>query len=238
MIHRIDPPLEESDPFPDSIVPMTASPGELPDDGADWGVEVKWDGVRAIAYCRPGRVRLENRELEDISAGFPEVRRLARQVGARDAILDGELVVFDEDGLPSGERLGKRLGPAAESTVRRRMKSHPVTYAIFDLLYLDGKDLMGEPYRRRRRLLEELGLDGESWQTPSHSVDHARELLEASRERGLGGLVLKRLESRYVPGKRSAEWLRVSGSGSPPLRVVPARRPGPRASSLPGPRVG
>jgi bifunctional non-homologous end joining protein LigD len=230
MIHRIDPPAEQADPFPDSIVPMAASAGGLPDDAAGWGVEVKWEGERTIAYCRPGRVRLVDRELEDVSATFPEVRRLARQLGARDAVLDGELVVFDEDGRPNGERLRKRLGPAAESTIRRRLKSHPATYVIFDLLYLDGKDLIDEPYSRRRQLLEELGLDGESWQTPTHSVDHARELLEASRERGLGGLVLKRLESRYVPGRRSAEWLRVDAgeqaAGHRGQSLVGAAKPG------------
>jgi bifunctional non-homologous end joining protein LigD len=216
MIHRIDPPLETADPFPESILPMGARPGKLPGDEAGWGVEVKWEGLRAIAYCRPGRLRLQGPELEDVTARYPEVRRLARQLGARDAVLDGELVAFDEDGRPSAERLAKRLQPASESTIRRRLKSHPVTYVIFDLLYLDGSDLTGEPYSRRRQLLEGLELSGESWQTPSHSVGHARQLLEASRERGLGGLVLKLLDSRYAPGKRSADWLRIDNDERPP----------------------
>jgi bifunctional non-homologous end joining protein LigD len=89
------------------------------------------------------------------------------------------------------------------------MKTHPVTYVVFDLLYLDGDDLMEEPYRRRRELLEQLELSGPSWQTPGYSTGHAAELLAASREQGLEGLVLKRLDSRYTPGKRPGSWLKV-----------------------------
>ena len=116
---------------------------------------MKWDGVRAIAYCRPGRLQLQSRNLRDVTAQYPEVRRLSRQLGAVDAVLDGELVAFDENGLPSFERLQQRIHQTDKSVVRRRMKSHPVTYVIFDLLYLDGHDLTAEPYGRRRELLEE-----------------------------------------------------------------------------------
>jgi bifunctional non-homologous end joining protein LigD len=213
MIHRIDPPSEKGDPFPESVVPMLAKLAKLPPDDEGWATEVKWDGVRAIAYCRPGRLRLESRNLLEISPQYPEVRRLSRQLGARDAILDGELVAFDEDGLPSFERLQQRIHQTDEAVVRRRMKSHPVTYVIFDLLYLDGSSLMDEPYSRRRELLEGLELSGQSWQTPSYSVGHAQELLAASAERGLEGIVLKRLDSSYAPGSRSGAWLKVKNVG-------------------------
>jgi bifunctional non-homologous end joining protein LigD len=93
------------------------------------------------------------------------------------------------------------------------MKSHPVTYVIFDLLYLDGADLTGETYQRRRELLEGLDLEGESWQTPSYSVGHAKELLAASAERGLEGIVVKRLDSAYAAGKRNGSWLKVKNVG-------------------------
>jgi bifunctional non-homologous end joining protein LigD len=115
---------------------------------------------------------------EDISADYREVRRLARQLGARETVLDGVV----------------------------RTEAKPTTYAIFDLLYLDGHDLTAEPYARRRELLAELELDGDDWQTPGHSVGHLKELLVASRERGLAGLVFKRLDSRYEPGRRSDAW--------------------------------
>ena len=212
MIHRIDPPARERDPFPENVVPMLARLAELPREDSGWAVEVKWDGVRAIAYCQPGRLRLQTRNLNDVTAQYPEVHRLARQLGSRDAVLDGELVAFDEHGKPSFERLQQRIHQTSESVVRRRMKSHPVVYVIFDLLYFDGHDLMSEPYSRRREFLEELELTGESWQTPGHSVGHAEELLAASKEQGLEGIVLKRLDSAYAPGKRTGAWLKVKNT--------------------------
>ncbi|HEU5253586.1 MAG TPA: DNA ligase D [Solirubrobacterales bacterium] len=209
MIHRIDPPARERDPFPENVVPMLARLSELPRDEDGWAVEVKWDGVRAIAYCRPGRVELESRNLNDVTAQYPEVRRIARALGSHDAVLDGELVAFDEGGRPSFERLQQRIHNTDPNVVKRRMKSYPVVYVVFDLLYLDGEDLTGEPYVRRRELLAGLDLNGESWQTPGHSVGHAKELLAASKEQGLEGVMLKRIDSTYVPGKRTGAWLKV-----------------------------
>jgi bifunctional non-homologous end joining protein LigD len=213
MIHRIDPPAERSDRFPESVVPMLAKLAPLPAHGTGWATEVKWDGVRAIAYCRPGRIELQTRNRNVVSKQYPEVRRLSRQLGARDAVLDGELVAFDTDGLPSFERLQQRIHQTDANVVRRRMKSHPVTYVLFDLIYLDGRDLTAEPYTRRRELLEGLGLEGESWQTPAYSVGHAEELLAASAARGLEGIVIKRLDSTYAPGKRTGAWLKVKTVG-------------------------
>src|SRR3954452_10051923 len=162
MIHRIDPPAEARDPFPEAVVPMLAKLAKLPAKDEGWAVEVKWDGVRAIAYCRPGRLELQSRNLNDVTAQYPEVRRLSRQLGARDAVLDGELVAFDEQGRPSFECLQQRIHQTEDSVVRRRMKSHPVIYVLFDLLYLDGHDLTAESYTRRRELLEGLDLQGQS----------------------------------------------------------------------------
>jgi bifunctional non-homologous end joining protein LigD len=213
MIHRMDPPEEPRDSFPDGVVPMLAKLLELPASDEGWAVEVKWDGVRAIAYCRPGRLELQTRNLRAVTSQYPEVRRLSRQIGARDVVLDGELVAFDENGLPSFEHLQQRIHQISESVVRRRMQSHPVTYVIFDLLYLDGKDLMAEPYARRRELLEGLELDGPSWQTPSYVAGRAKELLAASRDQGLEGIVMKRLDSAYAPGKRNGSWLKVKNVG-------------------------
>jgi bifunctional non-homologous end joining protein LigD len=209
MIHRIDPPARERDPFPENLVPMLAKLSTLPRDDGKWAVEVKWDGIRAIAYCQPGRVQLQTRNLNDVSVQYPEVRRISRALGAHDAVLDGEIVAFDENGRPSFERMQQRIHNTDENVIRRRMKSHPVVYVIFDLLYLDGEDLTAEPYTRRRELLEGLELKGDAWQTPSHAVGHAEELLAASKEQGLEGVMLKRVDSTYSPGKRDGTWLKV-----------------------------
>jgi bifunctional non-homologous end joining protein LigD len=209
MIHRIDPPAHERDPFPENVVPMLARLSQLPRDDGKWAVEVKWDGIRAIAYCKPGRVELQTRNLNDVTVQYPEVRRITRALGSHDAVLDGELVAFGADGKPSFERLQQRIHNTDPNVVRRRMEAYPVVYVVFDLLYLDGRDLTCEPYSRRRELLEGLDLNGESWQTPGHSIGHAEELLAASKEQGLEGVMLKRVDSIYVPGKRNGSWLKV-----------------------------
>jgi len=124
-------------------------------------------------------------------------------------VLDGEIVAFDERGKPSFERLQRRMHVSSPSAVKRLMASIPVVYAIFDLLYLDGHSLIELPYAERRERLERLGLEGRAWRVPAvHRGDGAR-LLEATRAQGLEGIVAKRLDCRYEPGKRSGAWLKV-----------------------------
>jgi bifunctional non-homologous end joining protein LigD len=180
LIHRMDPPAELRDSFPESVAPMLARPARLPRKEEGWAAEVRWVGVRAIAYGRPGRLTLTDGACKDISSNHREVRRLSRQLGSREAVLDG--------------------------VIQLETKGRPRTYMVFDLLHLEGRDLVAEPYERRRQLLQDLELSGENWQTPSYSLGPSRELLTASRERGLSGLVLKRLDSRYQPGRRSDSW--------------------------------
>jgi bifunctional non-homologous end joining protein LigD len=210
MIHRMDPPADAARvPMPSEIRPMMATLSTLPRDEDGWGFEVKWDGVRAIAYSDAGHLRLESRNLRDISSQYPELRRLADELGASQAILDGEVVAFDESGHPDFQRLQTRMHLASDSAIRRRMSDTPVTYLIFDLLYLEGRVLLDSPYEERRSILDRLGLNGESWQTPRYHRGDGAALLEATREQGLEGVVAKRLESRYLPGRRSRAWLKV-----------------------------
>jgi bifunctional non-homologous end joining protein LigD len=130
-------------------------------------------------------------------------------MGARTAVLDGEIVAFDEEARPSFERLQQRMHLTSEAQVRRRAQAVPVVYVIFDLLHLEGETLMGLPYAERRRRLEALGLVGTGWQTPRHHVGDAKALLAATAERGLEGVVAKRLDSLYEPGRRTGAWVKV-----------------------------
>jgi bifunctional non-homologous end joining protein LigD len=213
MIHRMDPPEDPARrPMPERIVAMLAtsgSPNDMPRSENDWSFEVKWDGVRAIAYAKPGRLRLESRNLRDITSGYPEVRGLLRDLGMREAVFDGELVAFDEAGRPSFERLQRRMHVTAPSSVRRLSASTPVVYAIFDLLYLDGRDLMGLRYDQRREQLEELGLGGPAWRVPAAHPGNGRRLLEATEAQGLEGIMAKRLNSRYEPSRRTGAWIKI-----------------------------
>jgi len=211
MIHRMDPPADpDREPMPEGVRPMAATlTTSVPPDDENWAYEIKWDGIRAIAYCETGRLRLESRTLRDITATYPELRAIAAELGSTDAILDGEIVAFDENGRPSFERLQGRMNLASESAVRRRMGDCPVTYLVFDLIYLDGRRLMDFPYTERRERLESLKLEGPSWQTPTYHRGDGESLLDLTRQRGLEGLVAKRLDSRYLPGRRTRAWLKV-----------------------------
>jgi bifunctional non-homologous end joining protein LigD len=214
MIHRMDPPADpDRQPMPERIVPMLARPAtRVPAPEARWSFEVKWDGVRAIAYIQPGRLRLESRNLNEITEAYPELRGLVRAAGMRELVLDGEIVAFDDHGRPSFERLQRRMHVTSPSAVRRLMSSHPVIYAIFDLLYLDGHSLMDLPYSERRARLEELELSGSSWRVPDAHRGEGTKLLEATKRQGLEGIVAKRLDSLYEPGKRTGAWLKVKNT--------------------------
>jgi bifunctional non-homologous end joining protein LigD len=212
LIHRMDEPAESGDPMPADLKPMMARLAKrLPADEEDWAFEIKWDGVRAIAYSTPGELRLQSRNLNDITARYPEVRRLNRALGTRTAILDGEIVAF-EDGRPSFGRLQRRMHLTDETQVRRLARAEPVSFQVFDLLYLDGRSLLDKPYEERRRLLESLELAGEAWQTPGNHRGDGAALLARTAELGLEGIVAKRLGSRYRPGARGGDWLKVKNA--------------------------
>jgi bifunctional non-homologous end joining protein LigD len=211
MIHRMDPPEDpDRQPMPERIVPMMARLGnDLPSDPERWSFEVKWDGVRAIAYAQPGRLRLESRNLNEITEVYPEVRGLIEDLGMREAVLDGEIVTFDEQGRPSFELLQRRMHVSSPPAVRRLMSSHPVVYAIFDLLFLDGHSLVELPYTKRRAQLESLDLGGRAWRVPTAHAGEGSALLEATAAQGLEGIMAKRLDSTYEPGRRSGAWLKI-----------------------------
>ena len=210
MIHRMDPPADPTrEPMPERLVPMLARLGVLPADDERYGFEIKWDGIRAITYYEPGRMRIESRNLNDITAQYPELRRLGRQLGSRDAVLDGEIVALDERGRPSFPRLQRRMHLTREAEIRRRAQEVPVTYMLFDVLYLEGHSLMSRPYEERRGVLDAMGLEGPAWQVPRYHRGHGSALLAASAEQGLEGVVAKRLDSTYSPGQRSGAWIKV-----------------------------
>jgi bifunctional non-homologous end joining protein LigD len=210
MIHRMDPPVDATaEEMPDNVSPMLARRHALPKDEANWAFEVKWDGVRAIAHSQPGRIRFVTRDGDEVSAAYPELRALNRALSSHAAILDGEIVAFDEQGKPSFQALQPRIDPRGAAAVRRQAAEHPVTYVIFDLLWLDGHSLMELPYAERRKRLAELQLDGEHWRVPVHHEGDGSALLAAVREQGLEGVVAKRLDSHYAPGRRDGSWLTI-----------------------------
>ncbi len=195
MIHRMDPAADAArEPMPEHVKPMLARAGSLPSKDAGWTYEIKWDGVRAIAYSTPGELRLESRNLKEITGSYPELARLNRALSSHAAILDGEIVAFDEHGRPSFAALQRRMHVGSPAQAKRLAKASPVTYMIFDLLWLDGHSLMELRYEQRRELLDALQLSGEAWQTPEHLTGRGRDVLAGDRRAAPGG------HRRQAPG--------------------------------------
>jgi len=213
MVHRMDPPDDpDATAMPDRLAPMLARAGTLPH-GDAWTFEVKWDGVRVLAFSAPGSLCLRSRNGNDITARYPELARpLGFALGAHRAILDGEVVALDEDGKPSFSLLQRRMHVVSEAKVKRLAKEHPVRFVVFDVLWLDGHPLMGLPYEQRRERLRELDLTRDELLVPEPEDDGAA-LLEAARGLGLEGVVAKRRDAAYVPGARSDAWIKVKLTG-------------------------
>jgi bifunctional non-homologous end joining protein LigD len=198
--------------------PMLASTGTV-EEGYDWAFEMKWDGYRGIAVCDGDDVRLISRNGLDMTATYPDVAKALAALDLSDTILDGELVAFGPNGAPSFHALQNTSGP--------------VSYLVFDVLRLDGTDVTGAPYSARRHALEELGLDDGAVRVPPVFEGALTEAVEASRELGLEGVVAKRTDSLYRPGKRSAAWVKLKHLNAQEAVIV-GWRPGSgnRASTL------
>ena len=189
--------------------PMLAVAGELPADDTGWAYEMKWDGLRAIAVIGQ-HVRLQSRTGRDISHAYPELGGLAAALGGRQLVLDGEIVVLGADSWPSFEALQQRMNISAGAQARALAARVPVTYLAFDLLYSGGRPLLDLPYRERRARLDRLGGTGRHWQIPPAFAEEAGVQVQAvSRQHGLEGVMAKRLESRYEPGRRSPSWRKI-----------------------------
>jgi bifunctional non-homologous end joining protein LigD len=183
------------------VVPMKAtmgSTGAVPD-GDDWAFEIKWDGYRTIVHVADGRVLLQSTAGHDVTDRWPEFSGLADAVNARSAILDGELVVFDDDGRPRFE-LTQRSGVGSD---------RQAVIQFFDVLQVDGNDTIDLPYLDRRRLLEQLVEPGDNWTVPACRIGDGAALVAATAEQGLEGVIAKRIDSRYRPGTRSRDWRKI-----------------------------
>jgi len=184
--------------------PMLATRGDQVPAGPGWLHEVKWDGIRALVEVSAGRVRITSRNENDVTPAYPELLGLG-DLG-HDLLLDGEIVALGS-GVPSFSDLADRMHVRDATKAARLAQTNPVTYLAFDLLRLDGDDLVSKPLAERRELLLGLGLDAAAWQVPPTYPDGAV-LLEAAEAQGLEGIVSKKLASSYHPDRRSKDWLK------------------------------
>jgi bifunctional non-homologous end joining protein LigD len=226
MVRRRGPAQDPDwEPLPQRLAPMLASIGSMSPASQDdkWAYEFKWDGVRALIRVEGGRPQIFSRVGNDVTASYPELAELGRQLGSTQAWLDGEIVAF-ADGKPSFSELQKRMHISSAAQARRMAGQVPVSLLVFDLLHLDGRSLLRLPFAERRALLENLGLRGKNWYTsPSYPAAGAA-VLAASREQGLEGVIAKRLDSRYQAGRTTA-WIKITDV-RPQEVVIGGWRPG------------
>lgn len=190
------------------IPPMLATSGEA-FDSPEFLFEIKWDGIRTLAFCGRGKVRLQGRKLTESTHRYPEVVRALEELPG-EAVLDGEIVVLEE-GKPVFERVLLRELINDRDKAALRSRSHPAVYVVFDILYADGEELIDVPLRERKKRLSR-------WLTEhppaplvesSYVLERGIAFFESAVEQGLEGIVAKELLSPYLPGKRTRYWLKI-----------------------------
>jgi bifunctional non-homologous end joining protein LigD len=196
----------ERDPLP-LLKPMMATLRQEAFDDESWLFEPKWDGIRALAVC--GEVtRLFSRNQNDITHTYPELENLHQRLVAIDAIVDGEIVAF-ENGRPSFERLQSRINLQNDHDIQRATKSIPVSFIAFDVLYVDGRSKIDLPVEDRKSFLEDLVVPSPKVHVSTVVEGEGIALAKAARERGLEGIVAKKKGGPYRPGRRGREWLKI-----------------------------
>ena len=188
-----------------TVRPMLASSTDRVPVGDAWVHEVKWDGMRVLADVRGGRLTLWSRTERDVTVAYPELAGLADLYD--DVLLDGEVVAL-RAGVPSFHALADRMHVTSARKAQQLASSTPVTLMVFDALRVLGQDITAQPWHARRALLEQLDIDTARWQVPP-VYDDGELLLGVTEEQGLEGIVSKRRDAAYHPGRRSPDWLKL-----------------------------
>jgi len=181
--------------MPSRIAPMLCTLTREPVDDPDYLYEVKWDGYRILSYVNKGKAKLDSRSARDYTGRYPVIIEALLGLG-HDAVIDGEVVVFNEAGLPDFDALQLYNG-----------HSTPIAYCVFDLLWMDGYDLMHLPLETRKALLQELIRERPVFRF-SESFDNGPKLYKEMLRRDLEGIVAKKKGSAYVPDSRGMDWLK------------------------------
>lgn len=206
MLHRMDPAPEGWTAVPEGLRPMRPTRGSLPREGS-WSYEVDWGGLRVLVAVLGGRLHIEDAGGADVTGRFPELRGLSLQLGSRQVLLDGQVVVLGTEGRPDDAGLAART--SAGKPGRALLRSHPVQLLVGDLLHVEGRTVLAESYQDRRAALDGLDLHGPNWQVAPSFTDDGAAVLDAARTQGLPGIIAKARGSCYEPGKRSRKWISV-----------------------------
>ncbi|MBS4175231.1 non-homologous end-joining DNA ligase [Bacillus sp. FJAT-49736] len=190
------------------ILPMEPVPSVTIPTGEEWIAQVKWDGVRVLTYADSSEVRLYNRKRNERTMHYPEITTISEYCSCRSMILDGEVISLGENGKPSFRQVMRRDGLRNIDRVRSAAESVPIIYMIFDIVYLNGVWINDKPFHERNELLSNIIIPNKHIQLVP-SVSQTQELFEAVKEQEMEGIVLKKINSPYVFGKKRDDWLKV-----------------------------
>jgi bifunctional non-homologous end joining protein LigD len=206
-------PAGPAEKLPERLEPMLADTGSVPRSQPQWRYEPKLDGYRVIAFVAGGKARLQSRRGQDLTACFPEIALELAAQPAGQMILDGEIVALGPDGRPSFNALQNRAQLKSAAEISAAQRTAPVVLVCFDLLHFCGLNLRDATYGERRRYLSQCLMPAPHLQLV-HSSGDAEQLYAAALQLGFEGILAKRLDSRYEPGRRSRAWLKLKSTRS------------------------
>ncbi len=193
------------------IRPMLAKTGD-PFDSNDYVFEVKWDGLRVLVFKNGDLLEMQNRNLRDVTLVFPELQQLKNSGQANSMILDGEAVVLGKKGTPDFGRLQNRFGVDDPKRADALSKTIPVTYVAFDLLHLNGKDMVSRPLLARKEKLKSILTEGPHLLYGDHIEKQGKRFFKEASKRGFEGIIAKQRSSPYLPGNRGSDWIKIKGT--------------------------
>lgn len=205
LFERVDIP--QIDYLHGIIEPMLSEVALKPPKSADFIYEVKWDGIRAMISLEDGKIQIRTRNQRDVTAQFPELLAADKAFRATNGLFDAEIVCLTH-GKPEFRKVINRLATTGETNIQKLSRSHPVHCYIFDCLYLDGRSLVNEPLLKRREWIRDA-VKTESAYRISEFVEDGASLFKAAQEHELEGIMAKNKNSKYLPGRRSDEWLKI-----------------------------
>jgi bifunctional non-homologous end joining protein LigD len=186
--------------FPDFVPPMMAESVKTPFDSPDWIFEIKLDGYRAITvFDSTGKAHFWSRNGLPLEAKFPAIANAVSKLKLRSTVLDGEVVAVDENRIPRFQLLQRF----------QKQPTAPTLYYVFDVLWHEGEDLTGKPILERRSVLERILKPAAGIQLGRYVEDEGKALFKLTKEKGMEGIIAKRKDSVYRPGKRTSDWLKI-----------------------------
>ncbi len=206
LLERVDQP--QIDYLHAAVEPMLSENVDRPPRGDDYIYEVKWDGIRALISLEDGQIHIRSRNQREVTNQFPELLAGDKAFRATCGLFDAEIVCLNASGKPEFRKVINRLQSTGETTIQKLAKTNPVNCYIFDCLYLDGRSLVNDPLMKRKEWLNDV-VRTDSLYRVSEFVEDGTSLFEAAREHGLEGIMAKRKESKYMPGRRSDLWLKI-----------------------------